>query len=790
MVTDGGHLERHFKNFAGGLALVTVFVAVTALTACQLNTQEEVPKDPPLKLSGPTENCFGESLKTFENYFQGLSKPKEIDDAFVCVSGALELFSKYGRGSANNESFSSIELRAFMERHFLGSLKLNDTLLTEVMRLKQVLLGGALDRMTKIEIARLIEVLETLRIEAQRLRPYIEILSQDEDLAAPRSVDASILEQALSDFTFTLDTIGSLMGDSKQPYALENLKILLLELQALYNGRSNWKGPDWFAKQMPLIAAAKAALVRPQGDTVQPGEWRLLLADVGRIYGLFLRFKYAIQNRDMFYGDGLAQIEIGVHQVSALLEDAIDAKGSGRIDMALLLEVCDALGKTDAFKLPIQASTIAGLLEPFLERILNPVVIDSVRGPKFDPSDARSAKGFRRDQGGLTKENLKLLREAVLGWIEMQQLWERLEKEAVRKNPSLSGKPIPILTVRALWKTYSAHSQEAWSDLKSLLERPLPLAVHPDGRLMLVPTKSIAIDRNSFSGLNWKQQIIRTLSYGYVSDPRALRMVGITRNQLKEVFDDFWQLTLDLGFLDKTDGDIWKTGFTISNIFLFSSNGDERLSFHEAVDLFVFSFASSVISKEKVRADVHKNCELLELDPAGLPKIRTACWRTWFRSGYQKNFSTIPGWTAIARTWNNDSWNEFFGHMEKASRKPYNPSGPLMSSEMDRVVSIHHYIEAVYTRWDLNRDGRLSMAEADKAFFLFRKILREASGFTKDEEVRALYFYLLTFGKPPESFGNKLYWLWWKKTPEEWEKRVSADRAMLAQIFGNLAASL
>lgn len=760
-----------------------------ANSGCQLNTQD-LPNSAPLKLSGPTENCFDETLATFEDYFRGVSTPEKIDTAFSCVSGALEMFATYGRGSTNRESFSSTELRAFLERHFLGSTKLTDGFMNEAMRVKQSLLGGASDRLTKNEIARLTQVLETTRVEAQRLRPHIDILNR-KAFEGGAKVESQVLENALADFGVTMDTLGVLLGQSKEPYTLESFRALLFEIQNLYRTTSDWKGPAWFAKQMPLVASAKAVLIRPAGDQIAPDEWKMLFSQLGRMYGLYLRFSYAIDGHDLFYGDGLRQVRIAVLEVNGILEKAITAKGTGRIDLALLKKFFAELEAGKAFELPVRAATISKLLEPFLERILNPFVASRTLGGRLDPRDTLSARGYRKVQDGLTMTNLSVLRETILGWVEMQQLWERLEGEAVTQNPRLRGRSIPIGTVRKLWARYSGTAyKEPWSDLKSLFDRELPTSVDAQGRLKMVPTAKVTFDRNSFAGLNWKQQIVRTIGGGYASDPQNLRMKGVTLSQLKAVFDDFFELTLDLKFLDKTDGDIWKTGFTIANVFLFSSNGDDRLGFHEAVDLFVFSFGSSVIAKEMIRPDVFAHCQWGDPNSIGLPRIKSDCWRREVRRGYPTYFRTIPGWTALVKDWDDDDWSSFFRDFEKASRKPNNPTGPMASGEMDRAISIHHYIEALYTRWDADGDGRLSMAEADKAFFLFKKILKDASGFTDDEEVRALFFHLLVFGKPPESFSNKLYWLWWKKHPEEWEKRTSTDRRMLVKIFGNLASSL
>lgn len=762
---------------------------VAGLSACQLKTQESGSKDPPLSLSGPSEDCFAPALTTFEKYFNGASESAELDEAFKCVSGALEMFATYGRGTFNRDSFTAGELRSFLQKYFLGSIQLNETLMTEFMLVKESLLGGDSRRLTKAELLRLTEVLDIVRIEAQRLRPSINILNQREP-ASGQTVDPQVFEKALTDFNIAMSTIGTLLGQSESAYRLENLKVLLLEVQGLYSGRSTWRGPDWFAKQMPLIEAAKAVLLRPDGQTIAPDEWKLLFANVGRLYGLYLRFTYNIKDRDMFYGETLVQMKIGVEQVVQVVDDAIRVKGVDRIDYELLRQFLTALEESEAITLPVKPSTLAGLLEPLFDRILNPVVVDVAHGSLIDPEDPKSAAGFRTPQRGVTNENLKVLSEAVLGWIEMQQLWERLEKDAVARDAKMAGRPLPMKLIRELWSSYRPVYKEPWSDLKLIFERSLPPAVHPDGRLMMAPGSAIVKDRNSFASLNWKQVLVRVLGDGYVSDPKGLRMKGILLSQLKEVFDDFFQLTIDLDFLDTSDVDIWKTGFTISNVFLYSSNGDDRLGFHEAVDLFMLSFGSSHISQNMIAVDVLANCEDQGRNTFGKPTIKAACWRERVRLGFRTFFDTQPGWIRATKKWTPDDWGWYFLNLEKAARKADNPKGPLMSGEMSRAVSIQHYIEALFARWDTNRDGALSIVEADKAYFLFKKVLRDASGFTDNDEVRALYFYLLTFGKPPETIGNKLYWLWWKKNPQEWEKRVAADHSRLAQIFGNLAASL
>ena len=61
------------------------------------------------------------------------------------------MFSTSTRG-ANPTYYTSRELREFLQTFFLGDIQVSDRLLTEVFRLKQVLIGGDIDKLTRAEI--------------------------------------------------------------------------------------------------------------------------------------------------------------------------------------------------------------------------------------------------------------------------------------------------------------------------------------------------------------------------------------------------------------------------------------------------------------------------------------------------------------------------------------------------------------------------------------------------------------------------------------------------------------
>ena len=768
--------------------LLTATLTV-AVSACGLSTQDKSAAGDPLSVDNQASACMSDSLDSIEAYFKGEAQAGEIERAFECVDTALETFTNFTRGTRERNSYSTQELRSFLERYFLGDIRLSDSFLNEAMLIKQFLLGGEATQITRLELDRARRIMGVLKTEAVRMRPYVRLLNRSlPDQGA--SWDPSRIEQGLSDFSYTMDQLGALFAQAREPYKLDSFGKLLTEFQKLYRGRSNWTGPQWFAKQMPLLTAAKALFIRPGGDRIAPDEWRSIFSITGRLYGLFLRFQYLISGRDLLRGEGLAQIEISINEVADVLEGAIDAKGTGVIDYGILDDFIDAVYASGAFETTIRSSTVKNLARPVLEKILNPPRI-SARLRPLDPRDPRTARGERSPQNGLTKVNLARARSALLGWIENQQMWERVEREAVRQTPALAGKAIPINTVTRLWKSYKPIYVESWSDMLAVLEKEVPLSTAANGTMIWQRDRArITLDRAGFNGINWKQALVRHLGYGYVADPSRLRMDGILLDQFEEVFRDLRWIAVDLEFLAPDDETIWSTGFQIANIFLYSSDGNDRLGFLEAVDLFVFSFAGSPIS-DRARTAVYRSCTPRGPDSTGRQKVDEACWARTIRSNYTQIFADMREWVRHTREFDEGWWQGFFHHLSRSSRKQP-ASGAMASGEMDRAISIHHYIEAIYVRWDTNRDGRLSLAEADRAFYLFKPILKKASGFTDDEEVRALYMYLLSYGEPPDrsSLSSIVSWLWFKNNTDTWDSKVNANRYRILQIFGNLAESL
>jgi hypothetical protein len=111
-------------------------------------------------------------------------------------------------------------------------------------------------------------------------------------------------------------------------------------------------------------------------------------------------------------------------------------------------------------------------------------------------------------------------------------------------------------------------------------------------------------------------------------------------------------------------------------------------------------------------------------------------------------------------------------------------------NDSDRLSTILHYVEAVYLSFDKDFSGTLNTDETLAAFDRFEGVIRQlASGASLDREgLRAVFTFLITHGKVPQTTYEKAVFLKWKwDGPRRWD--LSVDRRMILAVFGKISES-
>jgi hypothetical protein len=751
-------------------------VTLLSLAGCSLKVFDKPAAQGPVKLVGAETSCLDRALSTVQGFKSGQVSEAEIDESATCLVSALDKFVANARGRSADH-FTPAELRAFSETYFLGTTKISDELLKELMVLKQQVVGGEADQITRSELQRSREILLLLKAEAQRLLPYIRIITRDLEPSELKA-NAQQVERAIEELNRSLKVIGGLFGRSSKAYDLKNFETLLGEIQKLYDKKSLWDGPKWVIDRLSTVRALKAALIRPEGHLIQSAEWSDVFAVGGRLYSSYLRWYYLAQGQPLLKGEGLAQLARLLPELFVLLDEAVKAKRTGVIEYKEIDAVLDELVRIEVLKLPVPLKTVKAAVRTACEKILNaPVGRMRVRVAK----------------GGVTASVLARLRTEVLGWLEMQKLWAQLVTRAVKKNPRLAGQPLPLETVQTLWSKVAVDAGlssaylSSFDDLNFVFQRQQPLTTTSDEVVVFErETKFHFVDQDTFNALNWKTHAVRAAILGYSKDPDENRYRGLVKEEFKALFTDFRQLLVEFKFIEPGDSELWDTLFDELNMFSLSADGDKKLSYDEGLDFVAAAMSSSTLW-HGVYKDLLAQCRHHELDVFGFPKVERFCFHERFEAAFSGNFKRLPGWVSVAKRISKDGdWPDFINELESAVLKKGTALGPLVdSNEVSRMTMLMQYIESVFTRFDTDKSGELNLEEATPAFPLLRDVLTEASGFTEHQDLFALYVYLLRYGKPPvANIRGGLKWIPWRNEAVPWV--IEADRRTLLEIVGNL----
>jgi hypothetical protein len=739
-----------------------------SLLSCQLSIQDKPEIQSVLKVASAEQNCLAASLPVVQRYFSAKVNPIELSDAWDCFGGAVGTFLTYARGR-NNNYFTAQEIRSFMERNFLDKLRISNDLLSETMAIKQLLVGGLADRITREELLHSLEVLQVLKAESLRLLPYVEILTLDAD---PKSkIDFEPAAKALIESSQAISGLfgPGRLGRSQKDYEIKRLGHFLEEFQSLFSRSSGWTGPQWIVDRIPLAVAAKAVLLRPGGSTIHSDEWVDLIQTGAKLYVSYLRFHYFLEGRDLWSMASLPSLTRLAVDSFAIVESAIGFKDNKQIEFAQINALVDEVKKPKIAKFKITAETTKALIAAGVNQVLTSVDRD----------------GSRQKNNGLTLKHLNAARELVMGWLDMQRLWGELQWTAVARNPSLAFAPLPWSVVRELWSTLESPYQISYGNLKTVFQRPEPLTFSGDG--IVVFSKKLDshfVDETVFRSLNWKTLAARALIDGYSGDPAANRFKGLTAEEFQEFYVMIRPLGEELGLIAKDDGTLWNSIFNESNMFTLSANGDDHLGFNELIDYISYAESSSVVWHGIYR-NLAGKCHDLGPDIFGFSTFDVECFRIQFQSKFSDYFNYFSHWTQLAAALGDPEWKAFQMEFENAARKGRFSDVPIDSTDLNRIAMVAHYIEGIFARFDEDNNGEFSVGEAKAAFPLFRKILTDFSGFESDDDVLALFTYLLKYGEPPGRAPMSLVkWKWWKNNPTKWE--LNADRRTLLRIIGEI----
>jgi hypothetical protein len=787
------------SKLIGALAILT-FASLTS--SCGIIKVDEGPlPEAVAKLGGSDLGCLKNSKVTVQNYVEGRGTVSAVNELARCATRALQIFGELTRGEERG-MYKPTELRTFLQRYFLGDIAVSNSLLAEVMLLKQSVMGGRETELSLKDLDRSIEMIEVLRTQAVKLIRHMPINTERLAASSPAYID-----EVTGALHSVAEAVGKMFQETGVPYSFGNFRTVLDEVGTLFPQANS---SDIIASNLKLAGTLKALLLSTSSDEIAPYDWPLIFCEAAKYYGLFLQYRLLeTQHQSWTLGAGRMQLMLVVYRLRDLLANAINRHG-GEITFE---ELEDLIGQLELKQLPISKETLMTSMRPVVRRSLG-----GIDRPDYD----------NLGLNGVTVELLDRVLGSFYQWSEGQRYLEGVfsildRNRTVSDARGYTPEELRTVSIEAALTengVVTAVGKDMATDLRKVISENRPL-FRGNGKEITFPSANAERERSlhNLSEINWMRQAARLLIAGYAwSDPkdksrsRGRNYTGITLEELQIFAKDIWDIAMDVKLVNpKNDRDTEaKKRFLEANLFVPGANGDDYVNLDEGSQLLGF-----LISAKRLAVRMHslaaRQCQVDEkLDYFDQYRIEPDCYRRVLfgrvpgKANYEAVWYFMPGMAEFYSKLPNNQLYDFQYYLEEAARREgYGRDRYIESADSEGFALIFHYIESVYSRYDRDFSGTLNYKESKMAFPQFRKTLTEISGFDKcrkdspktvESKVEALFTYLLAHGQPPVIpttrglpllVGGAKFWAWrQQKVFGGWH--FNSNRMTILQVFGQI----
>jgi hypothetical protein len=750
------------------IAAVAGVLSIT-LTSCGLALNEgNGNPDGNMKLNDGGAGCIEASIPKIERYFKGTATEQETFDSWACVNTALKMFYDNVRGQDPN-FYTPEELRTFLQSYFLGKIKLSDRFMDEAFRLKQIFLGGERRRLSREEVIRLMSTIRVLQQETVRLLPHLQVILQKADPNTPSASPEKIYAAKIALNQMT-DVIGQIFAHAEAVYAEEHAHALLLEVQDVFNqSGSIWQGPTTAIKHLPTFFVFKSFLLHPTIAAVFPDEWGKLCSLISRLYGTYLHTKYLVLPSESYlHGKGLEYVNKLADEIFGTLQNAVNNKSTKVISFDLIDKVIEQvyfLGFID--KDFMQDHTMKSLVRNVVGKVYHPAV-----------------KGIRPIAYGIDTNVLNLMRADFYGFTDMQSTFDGINGEVLAS----SGKDITYAQLREKWPTPLRSTGYHSKQIHQLLNQRRPQMWDDEFKVIYDDSGyQQPVTPRKFTEINWRRMLIYLLSRGYSADAPTVEANGLVPDpEFRQMFMDFKEMAAELQFLDPKDTDFWKSTSEESRIFFLSSDGKANVTIAEGYDFLGLALTAGKMT-QSFQTQFKAECkETGYFDSFKEPLRDKECFRRLFRNNYQTYFAHLPGWVKSIKALTVKEFDKFLSNLELVTLEyPNNPEKGVQVGDLVLIGSSFQYDESIFWRYDKNKDGFVDYPESLDAYPVFKDFIAEAGNMTDEDDILALYTYLLRYKRAPTTIFQKAEFLWWKMNKGSW--KYSIDRVDVMEIIAAMS---
>jgi hypothetical protein len=698
---------------------------------------------------------------------------RSVDDLFLFMGDMVE--------GKPNQILTRHELLEILQAlsQFVPKLKISDSLLVELMKVKILLFGGGLDQFKKSDFEYARTKLEIYQRLTGKLLTYSNVYAMTWDPKASSPAEAKLYFENAEKNLISVTTD---LGDSLETsYNLNDLIKLAKEIDQLYPNR-NRSFEKTAQKYIPVVVAFKNILLSDQdsvvGDKVvssEPEELRTLLR---KQWGLFLSSTANLYSRYAYSNYFLQPLPAGqtstspffkqlVNDSVAFLENLIAQKPANPIRLIHFDELnrlWGALSKAELLPEKIKLSTMDLLTRVAAQRILNP------------PEDRLAGK----NPEGLTQRGMQVLRSEFGQWSANQEFLARVYM-GVSENQGLAGSQI-------LARLNSEPASDPINELKMIYQTPLALSFDAQGR-MVFSKPPAPYFKSTADQINLVRTAVRLLIRSYAGEMnRIISYEGLNSAEFNVFFNDLKPILSDLELLDPNGKGFADNRFRDANLFSPFANGNDLIDFREISSLSLLLISGLKVNS-MVQETLSDSCKVNHpSEDQNTWTVDYNCLLMFYSRQINQKFVSMPDFVKYKTTLTTAQFADMFLNLLKASGYVDTESKQVRLADLALFPHVTQYVETVYQIYDVNRDGILDTPESMKAYPIYKSTLQQVSKLTGDMMLKGLFAWLLKHGKAPTPSEQFKFLAWAAAGEKTWD--IKADRAKLAQILGVIADAM
>ena len=681
---------------------------------------------------------------------------RSVDDLFSYLADLVS--EKPGQHFTRSELLEV--LQSFSQ--FFPTVKVRDELLVEVMKIKRLFFGGSVEEWTPQDFEYARSKVSNLRVIFEGFLNYASVYGQ-----SWRPEDEPV-DQSWKYFYEAQDQLiqfGLGMGKLfDTDYDLESLRRLAFEIQQINPDESS-RFNDWIKKYLPLVIDFKVLVLHQPGSQVHQKEWPDLLQRFAQVYNEVLLYNYFIANNSIASGIGLKGFEVLTNQTLTLLADLVKQSPEGFLSFNSMDPLIGNLVRSGLFVGGVSVDTAQKTLHIVAHRL-------------WQTPERRLKGGV---VFGLDSTGIQLMRQEIGSWLQNQ----KKAQDVFTLTPSM-----PIQTLIQRWKTFQDPSL---LEMLQVWDPQNPLIFDQSG-VLFQNDRPISYTWTSFNQANLARSIIRLFFKAYISDlSRTSYSQGFTLNEAKLAFSELRMFFVEMGILDVNNQTFPSSRFREANLFTSRSDGNEFVSFAEGVDL-----VQMILSGIKLHSDmqpwVEKECAVLRRQSTGEKMVPVQC----IIGSYQRHLDFLmrgnPMFLKYMKTLSEDGQKTILTNILLATGYVENPASSILIKDAALASHVLQYIESIMLRYDRGSGSRwmngvLDTEEVMQAFPVYRKILQDIGGMTDEEDLQALFTYIMKNGEPPKkNLKGAIQFYWWKWHRSSWD--VETSRADLARILAYISMAM